>query len=446
MLLRRILTVAVIGLATGAMAFAQDQTVPLENWTSPPYWTPPAGSQVHQRLATAAGISGSHGVTAQTVTPTPTNIYPFTAITPCRLLDTRINEGANPFGTLDGQTANYDFFTTNPNSCGPMPAAGTVKAWSLRFTYKTFNAPTTTGGYLLAWPGDIVSRPLAGTALGYNDRYASTAAIVSAGGDTDNTINVYAQYEGDVVIDINGYFAAQPVVTGITDGTIPTPLSGIVGFTGGTGITVTADSGTNSVTISGPGGPTGPTGDTGPTGPQGAEGATGAQGPTGPQGTQGPTGPQGAPSTVPGPVGPTGATGQTGPTGPVGPGLGAIIGGGYPTGFLDGSTNYLQLFDQDVHSSETASDLVLPVDGTAKNLYVKVTSAPGGTNTWTFTIRKNDATAPGAPFCTITGAATSCSDTGSSLSFAAGDIVSVQFLKQGTATSFIRMSFLYTTP
>ncbi len=157
-------------------------------------------------------------------------------------------------------------------------------AWSLRFTYRTSSAAQ---GVLTAFPSSLGSVPGIGTILGYSDRLASGAAIVPAGADLDTTIKVYAQYAAAaIVIDYNGYFAQQPVVTGVTDGS--TTLTGVVGFTGGTGITVTANSGTNAVTVSGPGGPTGPTGVTGPTGPQGATGATG---PTGAAGQTGPTGP-----------------------------------------------------------------------------------------------------------------------------------------------------------
>ena len=147
----------------------------------------------------------------------------------------------------------------NPNNCA-LPPAGTVGAWSLKFTYRTSSAAQ---GVLTAFPG-TGTLPVYTTVIGLPNQFGINSEIVPAGTDADNTINVYAQYAARAVtIDYNGYFAAQPVVTGISDGV--TTLTGPVGFTGATGITVTADSGTNSVTISGSAGETGPTGPTGDT-------------------------------------------------------------------------------------------------------------------------------------------------------------------------------------
>ena len=76
----------------------------------------------------------------------------------------------------------------------------------------------------------------------------------------------------------------------------------------------------------------------------------GPQGPAGPQGVPGPSGPEGQ----------QGATGSQGPVGPAGP-----QGAAGPTG---------------------------PVPGDMSNLYVRLDNSPGGTDSYTFTVRKNGST------------------------------------------------------
>ncbi len=266
---------------------------PLENWTAPPYWTPPAADQARQHLAVAL-TAGDRAASAEKA-PT-TTILPFTAVTPCRLYDSRVNApftGDTTFNT-DGHTEQLDFYATsaiyaangNPNNC-TLPPAGSVGAWSLKFTYRTSSAAQ---GVLTAFPGSLTSVPGVGTILGYSDRFNSGSAIVPAGTDGDTTIKVYAQYAAAaVVIDYNGYFAAQPVVTSVSGDVGVTKLTGDVGIVGGTGITV-SDDGAQTITVSA----TVPQGPTGPPGPTGATGAVGAAGPAGATGATGPVGPSGA--------------------------------------------------------------------------------------------------------------------------------------------------------
>jgi hypothetical protein len=107
--------------------------------------------------------------------------------------------------------------------------------------------------------------------------------------------------------------------TGTTGTTGPTGSTGTTGTTGPTGSTGTTGP-TGSTGTTGPTGSTGITGPTGPTGPTGSIGTTGPTGPTGPTGsigTTGPTGPTGPTGSI-GTTGPTGSTGTTGTTGPTG--------------------------------------------------------------------------------------------------------------------------------
>jgi hypothetical protein len=256
--------------------------------------------------------------------------------------------------------------------------------------------------------------------------------------------------------------------TGADGGTGPTGPAGATGAAGATGPTGPAGA-TGATGATGPEGATGAAGATGPTGPAGATGATGATGPAGATGAVGPTGPAGATgatgatgspgapgapgatgATGPtGPAGATGATGATGPagatgatgaTGPAGPTGATGTGGGYAAGGVKdikrAATRYMGLWFQGLPSNGIASiadplaaaaeadaQETLIKSGTVTALKIQLAVAAGGAGTsYTFTVRKNGADTSIA--CTITGAATTCTGTGS-VSFAAGDLFSI---------------------
>ncbi|HWO41311.1 MAG TPA: hypothetical protein VNO43_05865, partial [Candidatus Eisenbacteria bacterium] len=172
--------------------------------------------------------------------------------------------------------------------------------------------------------------------------------------------------------------------------------------------------------------PVGPEGPQGPPGPQGPQGATGPQGPAGPIGPQGPAGPQG-------PQGDTGPQGPQGPEGPQGPSA-IVIGGGTGSSSLSGSaTRFVPALLANVNSSEEAVNQVLPFNGTLSDFYVRLSGSPGGATSYSFTVRINGADTTLA--CTVSGAATSCSDTANSVQFSAGDLVSVKSVPSGSPSS-----------
>ena len=84
----RIVALIVAVLCIGTLALAQLADPPLQNWASPPYWTPPAGSQARHNLAVATGVVGTTDISTG-IPPSPVTILPFIAVTPCRLVDTR---------------------------------------------------------------------------------------------------------------------------------------------------------------------------------------------------------------------------------------------------------------------------------------------------------------------------------------------------------------------
>ena len=184
---------------------------------------------------------------------------------------------------------------------------------------------------------------------------------------------------------------------------------------------------------SGAAGPTGPTGATGPTGPPGAgaTGATGATGPTGATGAPGagsigPTGATGAP-------GATGATGATGPTGPPGAGSGftaQVIGGGTTTvNPPNNAVSYMGPFEMGNSNVEGTVSMAFPVSGTISHLQVFVQGSPGAGKSWTLTIRV--AGTNSSVTCTITGAATRCSDLVNTAAITANQTLSVRISPTG---------------
>ncbi len=123
----------------------------------------------------------------------------FYPVTPCRLVDTR-----NPAGPLGGPSLTHGVerdFPLLEGSC--IPQGTDVRAYSLNFTV----VPKTSGGvaYLTVWPQGQ-SRPLVSTLNDLTNTIVANAAIVPAG--TGSGVATYASNDTDLIVDINGYFAA----------------------------------------------------------------------------------------------------------------------------------------------------------------------------------------------------------------------------------------------
>jgi len=250
--------------------------------------------------------------------------------------------------------------------------------------------------------------------------------------------------------------------TGVSGATGPTGAKGATGSTGAKGATgttgakgATGSTGAKGATGStGAKGATGSTGAKGATGSTGAKGATGSQGPTGDQGPQGPTGigiqgPQGPTGTgIQGPQGPTGPTGGSGPQGPKGPtgdkgatgaaGPGYLLtggkakananGGGCPCIGLIGLDGSHQDKVTTANAASTNLGLAAPVSGTFTMFYCKSSAAPGGTDTYTLTVRtiSGGTATPSGLTCTITGSDTEGVSAGSVI-LGLGDLIDISF-------------------
>lgn len=170
-------------------------------------------------------------------------------------------------------------------------------------------------------------------------------------------------------------------------------------------------------------GDTGDKGDTGNTGGTGPTGATGNQGPAGATGPQGPAGATGADG-VKGDTGSTGPAGATGATGEAG--VTEIVLGGMAKDIKKASDRYFSIFWADnANANESFSRQILPVPGDVSELNVGLSAAPTVANSsYTITVLKNGS--PTDLGCTITAAETTCSDGADSVTFAAGDAISLR--------------------
>ncbi len=122
----------------------------------------------------------------------------FFPMTPCRIADTRSGSGSFGSPFISGQSTRA--FPILSSSCNVPSSA---QAYSMNFTAVPRNANPL--GYLTTWPVGQ-SQPLVSTLNALTGTVTANAAIVPAG--TSGSINVFASNDTDLVIDINGYFAA----------------------------------------------------------------------------------------------------------------------------------------------------------------------------------------------------------------------------------------------
>ena len=184
----RLCRMVIVTLVLGAsITLARAQDLPLRNWTAPPTWTAPRTG-----TAPAAGMMAS----AQSDLG---NSLPFIAVTPCRIVDTRVAvaDGFHEPNFSDNQTRTFDL----PNSpdCTGLPA--TAKAWSLNVQFR----PIAQASFITLFPTGT-TRPGVSTTVATPAGFITDAAVVPAG--TNGDIDVYCQYAARVVIDINGYYAS----------------------------------------------------------------------------------------------------------------------------------------------------------------------------------------------------------------------------------------------
>jgi len=196
----------------------QENVVALKSWATPLYWQPNQAEREAARNAVPQIQFSANAVSTGALT--------FVAITPCRLVDTRGAAGgfngiapfsgpAIPGGgtlTIPVQSATEAAANTTPAPCGVIPSI--AQAYSFNVTV----VPAAGGsvGYLSLWPAGS-AQPVVATLNDTQGQVLANAAIVPAGTPSGG-VSVYnaGPATADVVIDMNGYFAAPSDLSGNT--------------------------------------------------------------------------------------------------------------------------------------------------------------------------------------------------------------------------------------
>jgi hypothetical protein len=132
-----------------------------------------------------------------------TSALAFYPVTPCRVADTRNSNG--PLGGPSLANGARRDFPIQTSRCG-IPSE--AMAYSLNVTA----VPKGSLGFLTMWPSGQ-AQPVVSTLNAPTGAVTANAAIVPAG--ANGNISVYASNAADVVLDVNGYFAA-PSSTGLS--------------------------------------------------------------------------------------------------------------------------------------------------------------------------------------------------------------------------------------
>jgi DNA-binding beta-propeller fold protein YncE len=160
--------------------------------------------------------------------PSGSSTLQFYPLTPCRIADTRSSNEPPGLGapSLQGGVAR-SFPLLNASTCfQQVPQGVTVAAYSLNFTAVPHGQPL---GYVTVWPTGE-SQPTVSTLNDRNGVNTANAAVVPAG--TSGAVSVYPSANTDLLIDINGYFAA-PGAGGLS--VYPTPPCRVLDTRSGTG-------------------------------------------------------------------------------------------------------------------------------------------------------------------------------------------------------------------
>jgi hypothetical protein len=149
--------------------------------------------------ALQSSIDGGYdgfALNAQYETVQSTSGLAFYPLAPCRIADTRVGSGfSGAFGA--------PFLSANTTRTMPiqMSACG-VPVAALAYSLNVAALPHEPLGFLTVWPAGI-TLPLVGTLGSPTGQNVSNAALVPAG--TGGAIDLFANADTDVIIDINGY-------------------------------------------------------------------------------------------------------------------------------------------------------------------------------------------------------------------------------------------------
>ncbi len=182
--------------------FGTTSTPPLATQASATSYNPGAlspGTTYYWSVAAvnSAGSTPSATWSFQTASSSSGTTLLFVPVAPCRVLDTR--GAAGSFGGPALGAGDIRSFAIPQSLCN-IPA--TAQAYSLNVTV----VPKGALPYLTLWPTGQ-TQPLVSTLNSFQGTVVANAAIVPAG--TGGAVSVFAYSPTDVILDINGYFAAS---------------------------------------------------------------------------------------------------------------------------------------------------------------------------------------------------------------------------------------------
>lgn len=213
----------VLGSLAASFAFARpasvDDSTAVPNWAAPPYWVPPAGGlDALQRTPESK----------RPMAPPPSALA-FHAVTPCRIADTRGFGFTGPYGP-PSLTAGpvRSFAVTSPGTNCNIPSG--VAAVSLNFAATTLSA----NGNLIVYPTGGAAPTVSSLNWTPVEIAISNAAVIPLGSNSISVVvNGPAGSTADLIIDVNGYYQADPVVTAVNG------ISNAVALVAGGDVTVT---------------------------------------------------------------------------------------------------------------------------------------------------------------------------------------------------------------
>jgi PKD repeat protein len=182
-----VLTYSATGLPTGAT---------LDEETGEFSWTP-ASNQTGTHEVTFSVSDGMGGSVSEQITIRVSAGLKFYTLTPCRVVDTRLENGAYGSPSLEHDTTRSFVMT---GQCG-IPA--TAKAVSLN---ATIAGPASGPGFLTLYPGGTV-RPMVSMLNYIAGQTRANNAIAPLG--ADGSLTAYIRQgagTAELIIDVNGYF------------------------------------------------------------------------------------------------------------------------------------------------------------------------------------------------------------------------------------------------
>ena len=171
--------------------------IPLKHWPAPLYWqpTPAQPQRADAPLAASSNL------------PIGNNALVFVAMTPCRVVDTRAGFGFSGSFGPPSLAAGLPVRTIPIQASSACPVPSVAQAYSFNVTV----VPPGPLIYLTLYPATADPQPPppnVSTLNSFQGYVVANAAIVPAGTDGQGSVDVFASDPTDLIIDINGYYAA----------------------------------------------------------------------------------------------------------------------------------------------------------------------------------------------------------------------------------------------